>query len=153
MTLIEPVAQLCLLSNVILFLGYSNVEHQHVRYNPLKGEWVLVSPHRLLRPWSGQVESSQEETIPPFDPNNPLCPGVSRPGGRVNPDYSSTFVFDNDFPALLPDVPDAGDRAQQEELFRFEPARGTYRVMCFHPKSDLTIPLMTVEEIKCVIVE
>jgi len=32
-------------------------EQPHVRYNPLKGEWVLVSPHRLKRPWQGQVRA------------------------------------------------------------------------------------------------
>lgn len=98
------------------------------------------------------MEASQEDIIPPFDPNNPLCPGVTRPGGQTNPEYTSTFVFDNDFPALLSAIPDTV-AGEGEELFRFEPARGTCRVMCFHPRSDLTIPLMSLEEIKCVIDE
>ena len=59
----------------------------------------------LPRPWSGQVEKSDESELPEFDPNNPLCPGVARPSGVVNPKYESTFVFTNDFPALLEDVP------------------------------------------------
>ena len=28
---------------------------QHMRFNPLKGEWVLVCPHRMKRPWTGEV--------------------------------------------------------------------------------------------------
>lgn len=54
-----------------------------MRYNPLKGDWVLVSPHRTLRPWSGQHETVPENRIPSFDPKNPLCPGVKRPTGEV----------------------------------------------------------------------
>ena len=47
------------------------------------------------------------------------------------------FVFNNDFPALLPDIPEAAASNQpNEELFKFEPARGTCRVMCFHPQND-----------------
>ena len=58
-------------------------EHQHRRYNPLTEEWVLVSPHRLKRPWSGQVEKPQEEFVPPHDPKNPLCPRATRASGKV----------------------------------------------------------------------
>jgi len=60
-------------------------------------------------------------------------------------------VFDNDFPALLPDAADAADTAGGDELFRFQPAAGTCRVMCFHPRSDRTLPLMAVSEIVDVI--
>ena len=66
------------------FIIFLCIDHVHVRYNPLKGEWVLVSPHRTKRPWSGQVEDAAEENISEFDPKNPLCPGVTRPNGMVN---------------------------------------------------------------------
>ena len=31
-------------------------EQPHRRYNPLKNEWILVSPHRAKRPWQGQQD-------------------------------------------------------------------------------------------------
>ncbi|XP_049952695.1 probable galactose-1-phosphate uridylyltransferase isoform X1 [Schistocerca serialis cubense] len=130
-------------------MEFSAEDHQHIRYNPLKDEWVLVSPHRMKRPWSGQIERPQEEEIPEHDPNNPLCPGVTRPNGQINPHYSSTFVFTNDFPALLENVPEPPESG--DPLFQMKKAEGTCRVMCFHPKSNVTIPLMTEEEISTVI--
>lgn len=126
---------------------FKPTEHQHVRYNPLKDEWVLVSPHRCQRPWSGQTESEQEDQA--ADPNNPLLPNVVRPNGQKNPNYKSTYVFPNDFPALLERVPEPP--ASDNPLFRSAPAKGHCRVMCFHPDTTMTIPLMTVDEILAVI--
>ncbi|KAJ8704933.1 hypothetical protein PYW08_012253 [Mythimna loreyi] len=128
---------------------FKPTEHQHVRYNPLKDEWVLVSPHRCLRPWSGQTEAEPEDQPP--DPNNPLLPGATRSSGQRNPLYDSTYVFPNDFPALLERVPEPPP--SENPLFRSSAAKGTCRVMCFHPDSTMTIPLMSVDEIMAVINE
>ncbi|XP_053622710.1 probable galactose-1-phosphate uridylyltransferase [Plodia interpunctella] len=128
---------------------FKPTEHQHVRYNPLKDEWILVSPHRCLRPWSGQVEDAVEDQPP--DPNNPLKAGALRANGQRNPIYLSTYVFPNDFPALLERVPEPP--APEHPLFRAGPAKGTCRVMCFHPNSSMTIPLMSVQEIVAVVEE
>src|SRR5919199_2002707 len=77
-------------------------EAPHRRRNALTGEWVLVSPHRTRRPWQGQIERRPEDARPRYDPACYLCPGNERAGGVRNPDYGGTFVFDNDFAALLP---------------------------------------------------
>jgi len=73
----------------------------HRRYNPLLDEWVLVSPHRLSRPWQGQVEPAHADDRPAHDPTCYLCPGNTRANGLRNPAYPSTYAFDNDFPALV----------------------------------------------------
>ncbi|XP_075382811.1 galactose-1-phosphate uridylyltransferase isoform X1 [Mycteria americana] len=124
-------------------------EHQHARYNPLRDDWVLVSAHRVKRPWQGQLEKPPPEDVPRWDANNPLCPGATRANGEVNPQYEGTFVFPNDFPALQPDAPEPGD--SDHPLFQAAAARGVCKVMCFHPWSDLTLPLMSLAEIRAVI--
>jgi UDPglucose--hexose-1-phosphate uridylyltransferase len=121
----------------------------HRRYNPLLDEWVLCSPHRLSRPWQGQVEATTPDSRPAYDPGCYLCPGNTRANGEVNPAYESTYVFDNDFPALLP----ASDSmtAGGDPLLRTEPARGTCRVICFSPRHDLSLGGMSPSDIRLVI--
>jgi UDPglucose--hexose-1-phosphate uridylyltransferase len=123
--------------------------HPHRRYDPLSGEWLLVSPHRTQRPWQGQRESDTQPGRPPYDPKCYLCPGNQRAGNAVNPKYSGTFVFPNDYASMLPDVPLTG--AVPGGLFRCEPVRGESRVICFSPRHDLTLPEMAVEDITRVV--
>jgi UDPglucose--hexose-1-phosphate uridylyltransferase len=124
-------------------------EHPHRRYNPLMREWVLVSPHRTKRPWQGQVEAPAKSDLPHYDPGCYLCPGNVRANGEQNPQYEATFVFDNDFPALLPDTP-AGV-SHPHPLIRAKSERGIARVLCFSPRHDLTLAQMDTPAIRKVV--
>ena len=123
-------------------------DQSHRRYNPLLDEWVLVSPGRTRRPWAGAVEPEHRQTLPPYDPDCYLCPGNERAAGDVNPAYSTTFVFDNDFAALDPDAPTT---PLTDGLLRAEGAAGTCRVVCFTPRHDASLGDMPVGEVRRVI--
>ncbi len=129
--------------------SFEATEHPHRRYNPLLGEYVLVSPHRMKRPWQGQVEKLASEELPQYDPDCYLCPGNTRKSGDTNPDYDETFVFTNDFAALLPDTP--APEPRENPLFQITGVQGTSRVICFSPRHDLTLALMSQAEIRTVV--
>ena len=124
-------------------------QHPHRRFNLLNGSWVLVSPHRTDRPWQGQVEKTAPAAQPAYDPNCYLCPGNSRAGGARNPAYASTFVFDNDFAALLPGSPAGADDRDGLLIAAGEP--GICRVGCFSPRHDLTVARMSVADLTLVV--
>ncbi len=126
-------------------------DEPHRRLNQLTGEWVLVSPHRATRPWQGQVESVPAEHKPAFDPTCYLCPGNERAGSERNPDYASTFVFDNDFAALKPVSSAGGVPAPDDPLLVSSRENGVCRVICFSPRHDLSLPDMSVPVIRAVV--
>ncbi|KAJ3396803.1 hypothetical protein HDU80_009837 [Chytriomyces hyalinus] len=133
----------------------------HRRFNPLTRSWVLCSPHRAMRPWLGQKEEAAPEG-PTYDPKCYLCPGNTRASNppTANPSYESTFVFDNDFPALTAPGAAAESSTTAAEnndieslLFQSNKAAGLCRVVCFSPTHNLTIPEMSHAQVVSVVQE
>lgn len=120
----------------------------HKRFNPLSDEWVLVSPHRTKRPWQGKTEEAETASRPSYDPNCYLCPGNERMGGAINPGYTETFVFKNDFAALMEGQ---GTAEESNGLLRIREEEGLCKVICFSPDHSLTMPEMAVEDLQKVV--
>ncbi len=123
----------------------------HRRYNPLTRDWILVSPNRNERPWQGQTEKPARIVVRQYDPNCYLCPGNERAGGMRNPSYSATFVFDNDFAALQPGLPNGTLDEGGKNLLIATAESGVCRVVCFSPRHDLSLAQMPFDDIKGVI--
>jgi UDPglucose--hexose-1-phosphate uridylyltransferase len=125
------------------------IQFPHRRYNPLRRQWVLISPHRTQRPWQGEVNPSSGFSDVHYDPTCYLCPGNTRAGGHVTPHYESVFIFDNDYAALLPDSPEPPPDASP--LLHAERERGRCKVVCFHPDHSLTLPRMELPDVRRVV--
>ncbi|HIG41558.1 MAG: UDP-glucose--hexose-1-phosphate uridylyltransferase [bacterium] len=126
--------------------SFTVVDYPHRRFNPLTGCWVLVSPHRAKRPWSGLTEKTETAETRSYDESCPLCPGNTRAGNTRNPDYEGTFVFSNDFAALNTNslIPaETGD-----DLFGIQSATGENRVICFSADHSKTLPELPVGNIR-----
>lgn len=121
----------------------------HRRFNLLTGEWVLVAPGRLKRPWQGRVERVPSPSLPEYDPSCYLCPGNTRASGERNPSYASTFVFDNDFSSLAHDTAEMS--FDSEGILRAQTEQGVCRVICFSPRHDLTLAEMSTRAISDVV--
>ncbi len=123
--------------------------HSHKRFNLLSGEWVLVSPHRMKRPWQGKEETVTADTRPAYDPACYLCPGNKRAAGAQTPDYQEPYVFINDFSALVEDVPTG--EINDDGLLIARSESGICKVICFSPRHDLTLAEMDVTAIRKVV--
>ncbi|WP_321418247.1 UDP-glucose--hexose-1-phosphate uridylyltransferase [uncultured Desulfobacter sp.] len=127
-----------------------NPENQpHRRFNLLTGEWILVSPHRMDRTWTGQHETPGNRQDDRYDPGCDLCPGNRRASGQTNPMYTQPFVFTDDFSVLLPDTVMA--KSSLDVLLQIAPESGLCRVICYTPRHDLTMARMTEDQIRAVI--
>ena len=151
----------------------------HRRKNLLTGRWILCSPHRSIRPWLGQVESSTSISSTRHDQGTRityaadcyLCPGNLRQNGIRNPNYSSTFIFDNDFPALSKEILSLQDDRKEHhqhpiddehfphdkslekrtKMMVHQSVRGICKVICFSPRHDVTLTELANEQIKMIL--
>jgi UDPglucose--hexose-1-phosphate uridylyltransferase len=113
------------------------------RWHPLREEWVIVAAHRQSRPWSGEELEAPAAAPARYDSGCYLCPGNARVSGRTNPQYTGTYVFDNDYPCVSPDAPLV--LVPPPGPYRVSPATGLARVVCYSPRHDVTLAELPVD--------
>ena len=123
-------------------------DQPHRRQNALTGDWVLVSPRRTMRPWKGEKHCPESGNIPSYDPECYLCPGNNRASGNQNPDYNGPYIFQNDFPSLLPETEFI---EKETPLFKSQSVSGNCRVLCFSERHDLSLPELELSSIEKVV--
>lgn len=126
------------------------LDRPHRRRNLLTGDWVLVSPQRMGRPWQGEATPPVPDTAPSYDPTCYLCPGNKRVGEAVNPAYRGPWVFDNDFPALLAQAR-SSDGPPTDTLLVEEPQSGVCRVIVYSDDHSRTMARMGQSDLEAVV--
>jgi len=116
------------------------------RWHPLRQEWVIVAAHRQNRPWSGETIGRGERWLPEYVSDCYLCPGNSRVGGARNPNYTQTYIFDNDLPCVGAAAP--SDIPPAPGMYINRPATGVARVVCYSPRHDMTLAELEPSEIE-----
>ena len=114
------------------------------RWHPLRMEWVVYAAHRNSRPWSFDTKKNKQKPLF-YDAGCYLCPGNKRISGNVNPNYSDVYIFDNDHPVVGASAPEILNSSFYDGLYLKEKAEGIARVVCFHPRHDLTMSNIPVE--------
>lgn len=132
-----------------------HIPSAEMRTNALTGEKILVSPGRGKRPDQWKTPAQYEEDMPDYDPACYICPGNLRISGEINPDYTTTYVFPNDFPALKQDHHNGSVSLHEDfsdsPFFQSGVERGDCEVISYHPHHNVTISGMSLQEIKAVI--
>ena len=114
------------------------------RWHPLRKEWIVVAAHRQNRPWLGEAVDAGAPSDA-HDPSCYLCPRNPRISGARNPDYDGIFTFDNDHPCVGERAPEL--QPSPSPVFRSRRADGVARVVCYHPRHDLTLAELPLERV------
>jgi len=119
------------------------------RWHPLREEWVIVAAHRQNRPWTGETVRASERAVPSYVPDCYLCPGNDRVSKERNPNYSQTFVFDNDLPCVGVNAPSHIETPGG--IYRNRPASGIARVVCYSPLHNVSLAELGVEDVEALV--
>ncbi len=101
-----------------------------LRWNPLIKDWVMIASHRQNRP-------NMPKDWCPF------CPG---PDNDKVPKSFDVLEYDNDFPALSQNPPEADD--VETRIYKTKPAYGKCEVILYSPEHTVTLPELPVDHIR-----
>lgn len=124
-----------------------------LRHNIISGDWVIIASERAKRPKDFKKKEENKAALPQYQKECPFCAGNEATAGeetfRIN-DGKSWLVrcIYNKFPALSP----------REDLSRHIgiiynsiTGFGFHEVIVEHPRHDLSIPLMSDEDVENII--
>ncbi len=120
-----------------------------LRQNLISRDWVIIATERAKRPDQFVGHQKGKKQLPEYQDDCPFCPG------RENSNPQETFrisrgarwqvrVIPNKFPALSSE----GSRHRKtENVYRSMPGFGVHEVIVEHPRHNLSIALLSVEDV------